>query len=108
MPKFKGGNITLKSGGIGPDDYVFKVLPHGRYYKVILPTNQGRDLYEANKAAMIYVLRNRTERLCLSDAQAVFNRRPSMQVLDFWTFSNRFGKGDFRKQYPELLKEAKR
>lgn len=59
MPKqFKGGNATVNSGSIGPDIYLFRALPSGRWAAVSLRTKQGRDIYEADKQALTVILKS--------------------------------------------------
>lgn len=56
--QFKGGNATVNSGGIGPDTYLFRALPSGRWTAVSLRTKQGHDVYEADKQALTVILRS--------------------------------------------------
>ena len=71
---YKGGNVTLNSGGIGPDEYMFRCLPEGQWHRVYIRTKYGRAIYQWDKSALSFLLRHRTERLCVSDCQQVWHR----------------------------------
>ena len=67
--RFKGGVIQLNSGGSGPDDYLIRALPSGKWIKVIWrygrhSTNQAD--YESDKLCIAWVL-GQCERTAVSD-----------------------------------------
>jgi hypothetical protein len=67
--RFKGGVIQLNSGGSGPDDYLIRALPSGRYVKVIFRCGRhwtNKVDFESDKASLSWVLRQ-CERTAVSD-----------------------------------------
>ena len=62
--RFTGGPIYLNSGSIGPDPYLFKTLPGGKWTRVEIrhkrPTTKAE--YQADMAALSEILKHRAER----------------------------------------------
>lgn len=78
---FKGGAVTMRQGGIGPDDYLFRVnLPRRRWTYVYIrhkPEEGGRMAYEEDLAALSVILRD-CERMCLGDLQRILSNRTTV------------------------------
>ena len=60
---FAGGNSTQNSGGIGPDRYLFRLLPKGKWVEVYWRVTRldSKEAYQADKAALIFLLKHRPE-----------------------------------------------
>jgi hypothetical protein len=56
---FKGGHATVKSGGIEPDEYIFRYLPNGRYWHVIIRVKEGKEAYQSDLDGLSFVMQNR-------------------------------------------------
>lgn len=89
---FKGGTVTQKSGGIGPDDYIFRKEPRGRWIRVFIRVHGNRTEYEADLAALRYIYKNLSARVCTPDAQRIAEKRPDMPRLCAYEFARTFGR----------------
>lgn len=61
MAKFKGGSVTMKQGGVGCDDYLFRRLPAGRWVYVRLrhkPEEGGWRAFNVDKEALSFILQD--------------------------------------------------
>lgn len=80
MPtKFKGGPCTMKQGGIGPDDYLFRLLPRGLWHRVIIrhkPEDGGRAAYESDLVALSTILKN-CERVHMGELARIAQEKES-------------------------------
>lgn len=85
--KFKGGNLNLHSGGFGPDDYLFKRLPRGKWVKVVIRHGAGmKDEYVSDLAALGKILLS-CEYRCISDnAKSYELCRDSIRVMNVTEF----------------------
>jgi len=73
----------MRQGGIGPDDYMFRVLPHGRWVYVWIrhaPIDGGREAYERDKEALSFILKRLSSRVCLGDLQRTLESKVPSQV----------------------------
>jgi len=89
---FEGGNLTLKSGGIGPDDYLFRKIGSRCWFKVVIRhgPNQSEE-YHADLKALSVIYRRLSERLCLGETQQIERRqREKIQTLSASEFVSRF------------------
>ena len=89
--KYKGGNRNLHSGGIGPDDYLFKRNSRGaRWVSVYIRHGQGKQAeYWEDLDALSIILKN-CERVCMPDLARIYH--PDMPSSDAATFLYMQGK----------------
>lgn len=82
-PAFRGGNLTVRSGGTGPDDYLFRLNGWGRWTRVVLDT---RTNYWNDLAALDFILKN-CERTNYYNNARLFNRSngtlPTLTATEF-------------------------
>lgn len=73
---YKGGAVTMRQGGIGPDDYLFAInLPRRRWIYVYIRhkvEEGGRAAYDEDLVCLSAILRS-CERVCMGDLQRVLH-----------------------------------
>ena len=89
MNEFEGGNLTLKSGGIGPDDYLFRRLGSRKWVKVVIRHGPGMKAeYDADLLALGSIFRS-CKRLCVPDMQRAAGRQArTLQTMSAEEFLN--------------------
>lgn len=106
-PLFKGGNLTINSGGVGPDDYLFRKLPRGPWTRIIIRHGpRDRVQYEADRAGLTYLIKN-SERTVHGDNVRFFAERKKTRIetLPAATFAARHG-GPPEPEYPLVLDDS--
>ncbi len=55
---FNGGAMTQRSGGLGPDSYLFRRLPRKPWVRVEIRTNNGREAYQEDLECLAIILKH--------------------------------------------------
>lgn len=90
MISYKGGQYTIKCGGIGVmDDYVFRTLPSGKWTKVFVRVREGKLAFKQDKEALEFILqmRHHKDRLCVPDARKVLMDRPDIPAMSVYEYA---------------------
>ena len=89
---FKGGNLTLRSGGIGPDDYLFRCSrSRSKWFKVIIRHGPDQAMeYRQDLTALGSILRS-CERVAVGDLQRIASKRSKLRTVSAHEFLQAMG-----------------
>jgi hypothetical protein len=88
---FRGGHLTQNSGGLGPDDYLFRRLPRKPWVKVVIRVGEGREAYLNDLDNLALLFKYRDKHLTPAQLQTIYRRTRNVPTMNATDFVNKYG-----------------